>query len=88
MLVERSAFFSMGVSIRTENYRYTEWTLWNTTALVPRFEDALHPVYWFGYLAFCFFLRRHAVSMIHQLVSSCIITRLMMALALMATLRL
>jgi hypothetical protein len=36
MLVERSEFFSMGVSIRTETYRYTEWTQWNGSSLSPR----------------------------------------------------
>jgi hypothetical protein len=32
LFVERTAFFSMGVSIRTDAYRYTEWTQWNGTA--------------------------------------------------------
>jgi iduronate 2-sulfatase len=39
MEVERSAFFSMGVSLRTEDYRYTEWTLWDGNALAPRFDQ-------------------------------------------------
>jgi iduronate 2-sulfatase len=31
LFVERSLFFSMGVSIRTPEYRYTEWLRWNMT---------------------------------------------------------
>jgi iduronate 2-sulfatase len=32
LFVERTAFFSMGVSIRTPEWRYTEWARWNVTA--------------------------------------------------------
>ena len=33
--VERSAFFAMGVSLRTDAWRYTEWPLWRGDALAP-----------------------------------------------------
>lgn len=36
--VERSAFFAMGVSLRTSLWRYTEWLPWNATSLSPRFD--------------------------------------------------
>lgn len=39
--VERSAFFAMGVSIRTDTWRYTEWPLWNGTALEPQWAHPL-----------------------------------------------
>jgi arylsulfatase A-like enzyme len=32
LMVERTAFFSMGVSVRTPLWRYTEWARWNGTA--------------------------------------------------------
>ena len=39
--VERSAFFSLGVSLRTDAWRYTEWPLWNGSALAPQWEAPL-----------------------------------------------
>jgi iduronate 2-sulfatase len=39
--VERSAFFSLGVSLRTDAWRYTEWLLWNGSALAPQWEAPL-----------------------------------------------
>ena len=39
--VERSAFFSLGVSLRTDTWRYTEWPLWNGSALVPQWGAPL-----------------------------------------------
>jgi len=39
LYVERTAFFSMGVTLRTENYRYTEWALWNGSSLQPRLDE-------------------------------------------------
>ena len=38
LFVERSQFFAMGVTLRTEAYRYTEWLPWDGAALRPRFE--------------------------------------------------
>lgn len=35
MMVERSAFPFMGLSLRTNCYRYTEWRVWNGSALAP-----------------------------------------------------
>jgi len=35
MTVERTAFPFMGVSLRTDGLRYTEWFRWNSTALAP-----------------------------------------------------
>jgi iduronate 2-sulfatase len=35
LMVERSAFPFMGLSLRTERYRYTEWRVWNGSALAP-----------------------------------------------------
>ena len=32
LFVERTAFFAMGVSVRTPRWRYTEWARWNGTA--------------------------------------------------------
>jgi iduronate 2-sulfatase len=40
LYVERSAFFSMGVTLRTAQWRYTEWLPWNGSALAPAFEAA------------------------------------------------
>ena len=39
--VERSAFFSMGVSLRTDGWRYTEWLPWNGSALQPQWGAPL-----------------------------------------------
>jgi hypothetical protein len=39
--VERSAFFSLGVSLRTDSWRYTEWPLWNRSALTPQWDAPL-----------------------------------------------
>ena len=39
--VERSAFFSLGVSLRTDTWRYTEWPLWNGSALLPQWGAPL-----------------------------------------------
>ena len=39
--VERSAFFSLGVSLRTDAWRYTEWALWNGSALAPQWDAPL-----------------------------------------------
>ena len=39
--VERSAFFSLGVSLRTDTWRYTEWPLWNGSALAPLWGSPL-----------------------------------------------
>jgi len=39
--VERSAFFSLGVSLRTDAWRYTEWPLWNGTTLQPEWAAPL-----------------------------------------------
>lgn len=39
--VERSAFFSLGVSLRTDGWRYTEWPLWNGSALAPDWSAPL-----------------------------------------------
>lgn len=38
-LEERTSFFSMGVTIREENWRYTEWTKWDGARLEPRFDE-------------------------------------------------
>lgn len=35
LMVERSLFFAMGVSLRTPAWRYTEWVVWNGTTQVP-----------------------------------------------------
>jgi hypothetical protein len=37
LLVERSRFFAMAVSLRTGDYRYTEWLRWNGTSQQPLF---------------------------------------------------
>jgi len=37
----RSTFTHMGYSVRTEDWRYTEWLVWNQTALLP-FWDQVH----------------------------------------------
>ena len=39
--VERSAFFSLGVSLRTDAWRYTEWPVWNGSALEPDWSAPL-----------------------------------------------
>ena len=39
--VERSAFFSLGVSLRTDTWRYTEWPLWNGSVLAPQWDAPL-----------------------------------------------
>ena len=39
--VERSAFFSLGVSLRTDAWRYTEWPRWNGSALEPQWDAPL-----------------------------------------------
>jgi iduronate 2-sulfatase len=36
LYVERSRFFAMGVTLRTQQYRYTEWRRWNGTSLQPQ----------------------------------------------------
>ena len=36
--VERSAFFSLGISLRTDIWRYTVWPLWNGTSLEPQWD--------------------------------------------------
>ena len=36
--VERTAFFAMGVSIRTERWRYNEWLQWDPVALAPAWD--------------------------------------------------
>jgi iduronate 2-sulfatase len=36
LYVERSRFFAMGVTLRTQEYRYTEWRRWNGSALQPQ----------------------------------------------------
>lgn len=41
MLVERSLFPFMGVSLRTDRYRYTEWLQWNGTSLSPLWDAPL-----------------------------------------------
>jgi hypothetical protein len=38
--VPREQFTHMGLSIRTERWRFTRWYLWNGTALRPDWEDA------------------------------------------------
>lgn len=38
LMTERAAFPFMGVSLRTPQYRYTEWLPWNTTSLLPAFN--------------------------------------------------
>ena len=38
LFVERTAFFSMGVSLRSARWRYTEWAVWNKTAAQPAWE--------------------------------------------------
>lgn len=41
LMVERSAFFSLGISIRTPRWRYTEWARWNGTKLAPEWDAPL-----------------------------------------------
>ena len=36
--IERTAFTYMGYSMRTDRYRYTEWLLWNGSALAPLWD--------------------------------------------------
>jgi hypothetical protein len=36
LFVERSAIFAMGVTLRTSEYRYTEWLRWNGSSLQPQ----------------------------------------------------
>ena len=38
LYVERSRFVAMGVSLRTDRYRYTEWSRWNGSALSPMWD--------------------------------------------------
>ena len=41
LTVERSAFFAMGVSLRTQQFRLTEWLSWNATSLTPSWDTPL-----------------------------------------------
>jgi arylsulfatase A-like enzyme len=36
LYVERSQFFAMGLTLRTAEFRYTEWRRWNGSALAPQ----------------------------------------------------
>jgi len=38
-LEERMNFFSMGVTLREDTWRYTEWTHWDGARLEPRFDE-------------------------------------------------
>ena len=41
MSTKREDFFSMGYSIRTETFRYTEWLRWNGTSLRVDWSDVI-----------------------------------------------
>eukprot|EP00911_Craspedida_sp_UC1_P001888 UC1_evm1s1449 len=40
LFIDRVLFPFMGYTIRTPEYRYTEWTKWNGTALAPDHTDS------------------------------------------------
>jgi len=40
-LIERTNFFSLGVTIREDNWRYTEWLQWDEKNLEPWFDEKL-----------------------------------------------
>ena len=38
LMTDRTAFPFMGLSMRTDAYRYTEWYRWNTSTLAPQWD--------------------------------------------------